>query len=243
MIYGKQGESMENKGNKGKILIYGAGGATESLEYLLTGCGFGVLRTDDGETLMEAFCQEETTALLFDFQTEAGSGAAALSLLAGLREGSEKPILAIVDKEKEMLRILALNAGADDLLDGGCSDMEALARIRAQIRCYRRLRGSVERIPLKMREIEVDDSAKTVRVRGNEVGLTPTEYKILRLLMEQPGRVLSNRQIYERIWKMEPIGADNTVAVHIRHIREKIEEDPKEPRYLQVVWGQGYKVG
>ncbi len=234
---------MENKGNQGNILIYGAKGAPGAPEYLLAGCGFGVLRTDDGEKLMEAFCQEETAALLFDFQTEAESGAAALSLLSGLRERSEKPILAMVDREKEMLRILALNAGADDLLDGGCSESEALARIRAQIRCYRRLRGSMERIPLKMREIEVDDSAKTVRVRGNEVGLTPTEYKILRLLMEQPGRVLSNRQIYEKIWQMAPIGADNTVAVHIRHIREKIEEDPQKPRYLQVVWGQGYKVG
>ena len=94
-----------------------------------------------------------------------------------------------------------------------------------------------------MKDLEVDDNAKVVRVRGNEVELTPTEYKILHLLMEKPGRVLSNKQIYERIWKMAPIGADNTVAVHIRHIREKIEENPQEPRYLQVVWGQGYRVG
>ena len=97
--------------------------------------------------------------------------------------------------------------------------------------------------PFVMKDLEVDDNAKVVRVRGNEVELTPTEYKILHLLMEKPGRVLSNKQIYERIWKMAPIGADNTVAVHIRHIREKIEENPQEPRYLQVVWGQGYRVG
>ena len=89
----------------------------------------------------------------------------------------------------------------------------------------------------------MDDGAKKVRVEGNDVRLTPTEYKILCLLLEQPGRVLSNRQIYEKIWKMAPIGADNVVAVHIRHIREKIEENPENPRYLKVVWGQGYKVG
>ena len=96
---------------------------------------------------------------------------------------------------------------------------------------------------LAMDGIEVDDVAKMVWVEGNRVDLTPTEYKILRLLMEKPGRVLSNSQIYESIWKMAPIGADNTVAVHIRHIREKIEENPQNPRYLRVVWGQGYKVG
>jgi len=91
--------------------------------------------------------------------------------------------------------------------------------------------------------IEVDDTAKLVKVGGNRVDLTPTEYKILHLLMEKPGRVLSNRQIYEEIWHMEPVGVDNTVAVHIRHIREKIEENPQNPRFLRVVWGQGYKVG
>lgn len=228
----------------GNILIYGAEGASEILECMLKGCGYGVERLDTKEELAEHFDREDAVLLLFDFQTRAGDDAAALGLLAELRGRNSKPIIAIVDRGREMLRILALNAGADDLLDSECSVMESLARIQAGIRCYRRLTGGREGSrSLKTDELEIDDGAKLVKVKGHRVDLTPTEYKILRLLMEKPGRVLSNRQIYESIWKMAPVGADNTVAVHIRHIREKIEENPQEPRYLRVVWGQGYKVG
>jgi len=226
------------------ILIYGAEGASEMLEGMLKGCGYSVERLNTREELTEQFPGEDTALLLFDFQTEAGNDAAALGLLSDLRRDCCKPIIAIVDRDREMLRILALNAGADDLLDSDCSAMESLARIQAKTRCYRRLTGEQEPPhPMKASDLEVDDAAKQVLVKGNRVKLTPTEYKILRLLMEKPGRVLSNREIYERIWKMEPIGADNTVAVHIRHIREKIEENPQKPRYLKVVWGQGYRVG
>ncbi|MCM1188822.1 MAG: response regulator transcription factor [bacterium] len=235
---------MNEKYGKEKILIYGAEGASEMLECMLKGYGYGVERINDAKELTERFGQEEALLLLFDFQTEAGNDKAALTLLTQLRKTTGKPIIAIVDRDREMLRILALNAGADDLLDEGCSAMESLARIQAQIRCFRRLSEKDSRpCPLKVADLEVDDGAKLVTVRGKRVDLTPTEYKILRLLLEKPGKVLSNRQIYESIWKMTPIGADNTVAVHIRHIREKIEENPQEPRYLQVVWGQGYKVG
>lgn len=225
------------------ILIYGAEGASEALECMLKGCGFGVERIDAKEELTECFPREETALLLFDFQTEAGNDAAALGLLSDLRKACSKPVIAIVDRGREMLRILALNAGADDLLDSECSAMESLARIQAQVRCYQRLTGKEHTRTIKLDGLEVDDSTKQVLVKGNRVKLTPTEYKILHLLMERPGRVLSNREIYESIWKMAPIGADNTVAVHIRHIREKIEENPQEPHYLHVVWGQGYKVG
>lgn len=224
-------------------MIYGREGASETLECMLKGCGFGVQRLNTMEELTENFPKEETALLLLDFQTEAANDAAALSLLADLRKSCGKPIIAIVDRAREMLRILALNAGADDLLDSECSAMESLARIQAQIRCYRRLMEGRTTCRMKLDDLEVDDNAKLVLVKGNRVNLTPTEYKILRLLMERPGRVLSNREIYESIWKMAPIGADNTVAVHIRHIREKIEENPQEPHYLHVVWGQGYKVG
>lgn len=258
---GKQGRVRESKEKHGKarkstgkyrkgvrggmndILIYGAEGASEALECMLKGCGFGVRRIDGEEELKERFSGEEAALLLFDFQTEAGNGAAALGLLSDLRKACCKPVIAIVDRGREMLRILALNAGADDLLDSGCSPMESLARIQAQIRCYRRLTGEKGSRTIKLEDLEVDDAAKQVMVKGKRVKLTPTEYKILHLLMESPGRVLSNKQIYESIWKMAPIGADNTVAVHIRHIREKIEENPQEPRYLHAVWGQGYKVG
>lgn len=234
---------MSERVNGGIVLIYGEEGASEALECMIKGCGFGVERLNRREKLVERFSGGDAVLLLFDFQTEAGDDAAALGLLSDLREGCRKPIIAIVDKGRAMLRILALNAGADDLLDNECSSLESLARIQAQIRCYRRLTGEEHPHLMKMDDLEVDDKAKLVKVKGNKVKLTPTEYKILHLLMEQPGRVLSNKQIYESIWKMEPIGADNTVAVHIRHIREKIEENPQAPRYLHVVWGQGYKVG
>lgn len=226
------------------ILIYGAEGASEILECMLKGSGYGVERLNEREELMEHFLSEKSVLLLFDFQTEAGGGTESLALLTELRKSCNKPIIAILDKDKEMLRILALNAGADDLLDSDCSAMESMARIQAQIRCYRRLMAGTEMSGcIRMDDLEMDDTAKLVSVRGHRVDLTPTEYKILHLLMENPGRVLSNKQIYEKIWKMVPIGADNTIAVHIRHIREKIEENPQEPRYLRVVWGQGYKVG
>ncbi len=229
---------------KGNILIYGAEGASEALECMCRGCGYSILRIGGEAELEEVFAMEETLLLLFDFNTEAVRETESLALLARLRLNSDKPVIALAEKSQEMLRILALNAGADDVLDSGISDMECLARIQAQIRCYRRLTKKEETPgPIKVDALEVDDKAKLVLVKGNRVDLTPTEYKILRLLMETPGRVLSNRQIYERIWQMKPIGADNTVAVHIRHIREKIEENPQEPRYLKVVWGQGYKVG
>ncbi len=186
------------------------------LECLLTGSGYGVKRVDNRDKLMTMFGEEETVLALYDFNTKSGN-------------------------EKD---IRELNAGADDVLDREGSNMEALARIQAQIRCYKRLVSARKPVEcIKMDELEMDDSAKMVTVRGKRVDLTPTEYKILHLLLEKPGRVLSNKQIYESIWKMSPIGADNTIAVHIRHIREKIEVNPQEPRYLQVVWGQGYKVG
>ncbi len=228
------------------ILIYGAEGASEVLECMLKGAGYEVVRMNEKKALMEAFLQEKTVMLLFDFQTRAGGDRQALTFLTELRQNCNKPIVAILDRGKEMLRILALNAGADDLLDSESSAMESLARIQAQIRCYHRLTAVTEKVGshcMRMNDLEMDDIAKLVLVKGNKVALTPTEYKILRLLMEKPGRVFSNKQIYESIWKMAPIGADNTVAVHVRHIREKIEENPQEPRYLQVVWGQGYKVG
>ncbi|MCQ2539375.1 MAG: response regulator transcription factor [Acetatifactor sp.] len=230
---------------QGNVLIYGAEGGSEFLECMLTGSGYGVKRFDDREKLLKEFGEETTAVVLYDFHTKSGNETDSLAFLTKLRERSDKPIIAIAGKEKEMLRILALNAGADDAMDNACSGMEGLARIQAQVRCYRRLKNAAKPVARKiqMDDLVVDDSAKLVTVRGQRVDLTPTEYKILHLLLESPGKVMSNKQIYESIWKMAPVGADNTIAVHVRHIREKIEENPQAPRYLQVVWGQGYKVG
>ncbi len=233
---------MKKEPEQGRILIYG-GAENGALESILRSNGYEI-RHIPAENELKAAFQQEAALLLFWLENEEREAARGLNLLAALRRESTKPILACLFEENEMLRIMALNAGADDCLGTGCSVLEKLARIQAQLRCYRRLiKESPRGKYIRMGGIEVDDTAKLVRVEGNRVNLTPTEYKILHLLMEEPGRVLSNRQIYEGVWKMEPIGADNTVAVHIRHIREKIEENPQNPRYLRVVWGQGYKVG
>jgi len=234
----------------GKILIYGVRGAGEALECILAGNGYEVCRAETREELQNSLAEEEIL-LLFFFMGEQGAQGCRpgqerqeLGLLTRLRPAYRIPIFVTVCGGSDMTRIMALNAGADDVIGEECSVLECMARIQAQLRCYRRLLADKKQERrIKMGGLEVDDAAKQVRVEGNRVNLTPTEYKILFLLMEKPGRVLSNRQIYESIWKMEPIGADNTVAVHIRHIREKIEENPREPRYLRVVWGQGYKVG
>lgn len=233
---------MEESIGKEKILVYGGSG--EALEYILKGNGYKVCRAETAESLYECFAEEDVSLLLLFMNAEERKTTEELMLLKNIRQMSRKPVLVSVDGGDEMLRIMVLNAGADDCIGKECSVLEGMARVQAQLRCYRRLLK--ERKPdmrIKMNGIEVDDAAKMVWVEGNRVNLTPTEYKILHLLMEKPGRVLSNRQIYESIWKMAPIGADNTVAVHIRHIREKIEQNPENPRYLRVVWGQGYKVG
>ncbi len=214
------------------------------MESMLKGSGFGVHRMDDREQLKTEFQAEETVLLLYDFHTKSGSEADSLAFLAVLRGLCNKPILTVSAKSREMLRILALNAGADDAMNSECSPMETYARIRAQIRGYERLRKLAKKTArLRIKELEVDDGAKIVTVGGDRVDLTPTEYKILYLLLQNPGRVMSNAEIYQRIWNMAPIGANNIIAVHIRHIREKIEKDPQNPQYLQVVWGQGYRGG
>ncbi len=226
---------------KGQILVYGS--LTASMEYILQGNGYGITQPATGEELEHMLETGESS--LFLFSPESWENLPEnLALLRRLREKSKLPMLVAFQKSSDEIRIMALNAGADDCIGPDCSVLEALARIQAQIRCYSRLLAAHKQTrTIRLAGLEVDDGAKKVRVEGNDVRLTPTEYKILCLLLEQPGRVLSNRQIYEKIWKMAPIGADNVVAVHIRHIREKIEENPENPRYLKVVWGQGYKVG
>ena len=145
----------------------------------------------------------------------------------------------------ETAKIMALNAGADDYVTVGYNPLELLARVKSQLRRYTQLVNLCESIDsiYRVDGLEINDRNRTVTVEGREVKMTPIEYKILRLLVQERGKVLSISQIYESIWHMQAIGADNTIAVHIRHIREKIESNPKEPRYLKVVWGTGYKVG
>lgn len=235
-------EQISNR--KETILIYGAEGASTVVEWMLKDRGYLVNRINAIQELQKQFLDRDTVLLLYDFNTEAGKERNTMNVLASLRQSCIKPIIAIAKEDQEMVRILALNAGADDVLSRECSALEMVAHIQAHIRGYHRIaayRNEDGRI--RVSDIEMDDCAKIVRVKGEQVDLTPTEYKILKLFLEEPGRVMSNKEIYQKIWNVAPLGADNSIAVHVRHIREKIEENPKEPKYLKVVWGQGYRVG
>lgn len=168
-----------------------------------------------------------------------------LETLQQIRQMSSIPIIVVSARDDETSKILALNAGADDYVVSGCNPLELLARIKSQLRRYTQLVNMCANID-KIYQVDglvIDDNTRRVSVDHKEVRLTPIEYQILKLLVQRRGKVLSISQIYEEIWHMQAIGADNTIAVHIRHIREKIERNPKEPRYLKVVWGTGYKVG
>ena len=172
-----------------------------------------------------------------------------LELLSEIRKASCVPIIVISSEVSESSKIMAFHAGADDYVLTSCSILEIAARIEAQLRRYTQLSNvssnmdsDIDRI-YQVGELIVDDRYKKVIVNGKDVSLTPIEYKILKLLVQEQGKVISISQIYEAIWHMKAVGVDNTIAVHICHIREKIESNPKKPQYLKVVWGTGYKVG
>lgn len=162
-----------------------------------------------------------------------------------IRKSSTVPILIVSKQNTEQMVIEALSAGADDFVVYPFHVYEVIARVHSQIRRYTQLTNLCENINhiYRVRDLIVDDTKRKVTVGGKEVRLTPIEYKILKLLVQEKGKVFSIDQIYETIWNMQAIGVDNTIAVHIRHIREKIEANPREPEYLKVVWGTGYKVG
>ena len=218
-------------------------------KYLISGNEYQVKRISDLDSLEDTLDASDTKLLLYYMNEAVGEGTnriTSLSVLSCLRSITRKPILTVSELVDESFAVECLSMGADDYCDKTCSPLELIARIKNQIHCYNRLcqvgAGKSHKLSLAG-GLEMDDLSKQVTVEGRSVKLTPLEYKILYLLMQYHGRVLSNKQIYESIWHMEPIGADNTIAVHIRHLREKIEEDPKQPKWVQVVWGQGYKVG
>ena len=163
---------------------------------------------------------------------------------AKIREFSNVPILQLTAKSETEDKVLGLNVGADDYVTKPFVPVEVLARVSSQLRRYDRLgaKPAENSGQITIGGIVLDDSAKTVTVDGDPVSLTPIEYDILKLLMEHPGKVFSTRVIYETVWQENPYGSENAVAVHIRHLREKIEINPSEPRYIKVVWGRGYKM-
>lgn len=231
---------------KRNILVYNnQTKIAEKMIPLCTGEGLSVLVAANVEGLYEILDTSELHLMLIDVELNDKGWDKGIEMIANLRRKSSIPLIVVSAQSAETAKIMALEAGADDYVTADCNPLELLARIKSQLRRYTQLVNmcaNIDRI-YRVDDLIIDDSQRKVTVEGRGVRLTPIEYKILRLLVQQKGKVFSNSQIYENIWHMQAIGADNTIAVHIRHIREKIEKNPKEPRYLKVVWGNGYKVG
>lgn len=220
-------------------------GIVEAMGTLFAGEGLRMMVASDIDELLKKIEYEDIHLLLIDVELSGTGWGGGVELIQYLRRRTIMPILVVSAQMAESAKIMALNAGADDYVTTDCNPLEVLARVKSHLRRYTQLVNmcaNIDRI-YRIDGLEVNDRRRTVTVDGREVKLTPIEYKILRLLVQERGKVFSISQIYESIWHMQAIGADNTIAVHIRHIREKIESNPKEPRYLKVVWGTGYKVG
>ncbi|MCD7947256.1 MAG: response regulator transcription factor [Oscillospiraceae bacterium] len=213
-----------------------------ALDIYLTSEGYRTIRAYDGAQALEAVQGQEVHLILMDIMMPNLDG---LRATVQLRERENIPIILLTAKSEDADKVLGLNLGADDYITKPFNPIEVLARVKSQLRRYVTLgghKGGARADLLMNGGITVDDLAKSVTVDGDAVSLTPIEYNILLLLMQQPGRVFSTRQIYELVWNDPCLGSENTVAVHIRHLREKLEIDPANPRYLKVVWGLGYKM-
>ena len=194
----------------------------------------------NGEEALDVMKKEDIHLVLMDIMMPKMDG---ITAMAKMRENSNVPIILLTAKSEDTDKVLGLNLGADDYITKPFNPLEVTARVRSNLRRYMQLgSGAVKQDVFKAGGIEVDDSSKKVTLDGDELNLTPTEYEILKLLITNKGKVYSPKQIYGNIWQETPYGCDNTVAVHIRHLREKIEVVPAEPRHLKVVWGQGYKI-
>lgn len=214
----------------------------EAIEIYLTQEGYEVLKAYDGEEAIQTLKKEHVDLLIMDVMMPRLDG---IRATLKIREENSLPIIILSAKSEDADKILGLNIGADDYVTKPFNPLELVARAKSQLRRYTQLGSTVQNEKKEVYEVgglSINDELKEVTVDGESVRLTPIEYNILLLLVKNQGKVFSIDQIYENIWNEEAIGVDNTVAVHIRHIREKIEINPKEPRYLKVVWGVGYKI-
>ncbi len=214
----------------------------EAIEIYLSQEGYHILKAYDGMQALKILETEEIHLLILDVMMPRLDG---IHATLKIREKHSIPIIILSAKSEDVDKILGLNVGADDYVTKPFNPLELVARAKSQLRRYTQLGGTSKEESEAVYEtggLRMNDDLKEVTVDGEAVKLTPIEYNILKLLMRNQGRVFSIGQIYESIWNEEAIGADNTVAVHIRHIREKIEINPKDPRYLKVVWGVGYKI-
>ncbi len=213
-----------------------------ALKIYLSGEDYNLLEAYDGREALELVRQNDVHLILMDVMMPQLDGIAAT---AKIREESNAPIILLTAKSESGDKVLGLNVGADDYITKPFDPAEVVARVRSQLRRYTRLGAAPE--PEKagrwrVGPITLDEEAKTVALDGETVALTPIEYNILRLLIKHPGHIYSSQQIYELVWNESAVGAENAVSVHIRHLRQKLEIDPSEPRYLKVVWGLGYKL-
>ena len=215
----------------------------EAIEIYLSQEGYQILKAYDGEQALKVLSEEKVDLLVIDVMMPRLDG---IRATLKIREKLSLPIIILSAKSEDSDKILGLNIGADDYVTKPFNPLELVARVKSQLRRYTKLGSTVsageQEGVYTVGGLSINDDLKEVTVDGELVKLTPTEYDILLLLVKNQGKVFSIDQIYENIWNEEAIGADNTVAVHIRHIREKIEINPKDPRYLKVVWGVGYKI-
>ncbi len=211
-----------------------------ALKIYLEAEGYGVVCAYNGAQALELLDRENVSLVLLDVMMPVMDG---ITAMIKLREKSNVPVIMLTAKSEDTDKIMGLNIGADDYVTKPFNPVEVIARVRSQLRRYTQLGGSTAE-PNKFVNggLMLDDQSKEVCVDGEPVSLTPTEYDILKFLMKNPGKVYSPRELYVSVWGAEPYGAESTVAVHIRHIREKTEINPAEPRYIKSVWGQGYKM-
>jgi len=211
-----------------------------ALKIYLTPEGYDLYEAYNGQEAVELCRKTPMDLILLDVMMPVMDGVTAT---AKIREFSNAPIILLTAKSETEDKVLGLNVGADDYITKPFVPVEVLARIRSQLRRYSRMDTRTEdKETLTIGGISLDDRTKSVTVEGEPVSLTPTEYSILHLLMSNPGKVYSTKALYEAVWQEAALGSEGSVAVHIRHLREKIEINPSEPRYLKVMWGQGYKL-
>ncbi len=212
-----------------------------ALKIYLAPEGYHLYEAYTGKEALELVKRHDIHLILLDVMMPVMDGITATSKI---REFSNAPIILLTAKSETEDKVLGLNVGADDYITKPFVPVEVLARVRSQLRRYDRLGSKPDTVEgnLTVGGVTLDDRTKTVSVDGEEVALTPTEYAILHLLMANPGKVFSTKVLYESVWQETALGSEGAVAVHIRHLREKIEINPSEPRYLKVVWGQGYKM-
>ncbi|HBK03136.1 MAG TPA: DNA-binding response regulator [Clostridiales bacterium] len=212
-----------------------------ALKIYLAPEGYHLYEAYTGKEALDVVKKHDIHLILLDVMMPVMDGITATSKI---REFSNAPIILLTAKSETEDKVLGLNVGADDYITKPFVPVEVLARVRSQLRRYDRLGSKPETVEgnLTVGGVTLDDRTKTVSVDGEEVALTPTEYAILHLLMANPGKVFSTKVLYESVWQETALGSEGAVAVHIRHLREKIEINPSEPRYLKVVWGQGYKM-